>query len=146
MNTRRGRRFVLVCLLVVLTGLGFQPVKPVTAALVISIQETPPAPAPIQELQPGTPVERSLKSEESHVYAIHLKAGQFLELSVAEKRVDLLAEFFAPDGKRLVYSDVGAGAGKEIIRLLIDVDGVYRLELTAKKLGSLVFAVEDHKM
>lgn len=134
MNTRRGRRFVLVCLLVVLTGLGFQPVKPVTAALVISIQETPPAPAPIQELQPGTPVERSLKSEESHVYAIHLKAGQFLELSVAEKRVDLLAEFFAPDGKRLVYSDVGAGAGKEIIRLLIDVDGVYRLELTAKKL------------
>ncbi|HNG95639.1 MAG TPA: hypothetical protein PLB32_22740, partial [Acidobacteriota bacterium] len=125
MNASRGRCFVLVCLLVVLTGLGLQPVTPVTAAA-LSIQETPSAPAPIQELQPGTPIERSLKSEESHVYAIHLKAGQFLELSVAEKRVDLLAEFFAPDGKRLVYSDVRAGAGKEIIRLLIDADGVYR--------------------
>ncbi|MBI4752182.1 MAG: tetratricopeptide repeat protein [Acidobacteria bacterium] len=129
MNASRGRRFALVCLLMVLTGLGFQPVKSVTAASAISIQEPPPALAPIQELQPGTPVERSFKPEELHRYTIQGKAEHFMAAWVTEKGVNLVVEVFAPDGKKLISQNGVMGRGKENVRLLLKDDGLYRVQV-----------------
>ncbi|MGH9839606.1 MAG: hypothetical protein ACREEM_12565, partial [Blastocatellia bacterium] len=42
-------------------------------------------------LVPGTPVEREISGRQTHSYQITLSAGQFLEASIQQKGIDLIA-------------------------------------------------------
>jgi hypothetical protein len=58
-----------------------------------------------QVLEPGKPVERELKTGETHVYQIVLSVGQFLDAAVNQRGVDVVVRIFAPDGSKLAEID-----------------------------------------
>jgi hypothetical protein len=72
-----------------------QPTSPTPTA-------TPsPTPIPPVELKLNEPMERELKSEEIHEYQITLKAGEFMNIQVEEKGLEIDAVLFDAEGKEL---------------------------------------------
>ncbi|MBA3634242.1 MAG: hypothetical protein H0W58_15740 [Acidobacteria bacterium] len=47
------------------------------------------------------PVERELKGDEAHSYTLALKAGQFLNVVVKQKGVDVVVALFDAENKKL---------------------------------------------
>src|SRR5882724_7473887 len=54
-------------------------------------------PAPLVELSVITPVERELKGGAAESFLVHLKAGEFVEISVDQEGIDVVASLFGPD-------------------------------------------------
>ncbi len=85
--------------------------------------------AEAQELSANAPIERQLRSGDTHVYTITLAAGAYLRLAITPKEGDLLPQLFAPGG-----ADVGAyifltGTGLKHVSLIAESAGSYRLEI-----------------
>jgi len=58
------------------------------------------APSPRQErrdLSPSVPVERELSAGEHHKYRIALVPGQYLEVAVVQRSVDVVVSLFGPN-------------------------------------------------
>src|SRR5262245_47774555 len=51
-------------------------------------------------LEPGKPIERGLSGGQSHSYLITMTAGQYLEVSVDQRGIDVLVTLFAPDREK----------------------------------------------
>ncbi|HWQ32846.1 MAG TPA: CHAT domain-containing tetratricopeptide repeat protein [Blastocatellia bacterium] len=83
-------------------------------------------------LLPGSPVERELSGGQTHVYLLRLEAGQFLDLVVDQRGIDVEVLLTGPDGKLLEQVDSPNGArGPEPLKLIAEQAGVYRLEIRA---------------
>ena len=84
----------------------------------------------IQLLEPGKPIERQLGGGESHLYQIHLDAGQFLHLIIEQKGIDVVVAAFDPDGQKITEVDSPTGSqGEESVTLLSEKTGSYRIEV-----------------
>src|SRR5262245_14886201 len=52
-------------------------------------------------LEPGRPIERELSGGQSHSYKIAMVSGQYLQVVVAQRGIDVAVALFAPDGKKI---------------------------------------------
>ena len=78
----------------------------------------------------GQPIERELKSDEAHSYSLTLQAGQFLNLVVEQKGIDVVVTLFDADGKKIIEVDSPNGTqGNEPFSLIIEKTGNYLLEV-----------------
>jgi tetratricopeptide (TPR) repeat protein len=81
-------------------------------------------------LEAGKPVEREMAGGQKHYYTITLEAGQYLQLIIGQKGIDVIVTLFDPEGKKLVEVDSPVGAYQpERVSIITDTPGGYRLEL-----------------
>jgi erythromycin esterase len=106
---------------------------------VVALAQQPPSPTTAvvaQQLEQGKPIERELKSKETHAYKVTLAAGQFLSAAVNQRGIDVVVRIFAPDEKLLAEIDSPNGVeGDEPIALEAKNAGTYRLEVLPNEDG-----------
>src|SRR5215475_9440611 len=56
-------------------------------------------------LELGKPIERELAGGQSHAYQITLAAGQYLDVVVEQRGIDVVATLSGPDGKQIAEFD-----------------------------------------
>ena len=92
-------------------------------------------------LAPGVPVEHEISGGQSHLWQVFLSSGDYLRLSVDKKRINLVAELFAPGQSRqsgdkpLLSTDDGnvltSHQGVFIFSYVSEASGSYSLEIHA---------------
>ncbi len=87
-----------------------------------------------RELEPGKAFERQINSGETHSYLVKCDAGQFMQIDLEQRGINVGVDLFGVD-KKLILSlnNIDDPQGTERMPLLADVAGVYRLEV--KSLG-----------
>lgn len=92
-----------------------------------------PLPAQTPDIRPltlGQPIERELKSGEFHTYTLAPQAGQFLNVVVEQKGIDVVVTLFDPKNQKLTEVDSPNGTqGPEPVSIIIETAGTYRLEV-----------------
>jgi len=80
------------------------------------------------ELQPGSPIERTLKSGESHSYTATLEENTFLQLAVEQRGIDVIIHITSPDGKTIGQFDTPNGIqGVEDVSFVATTPGIYAI-------------------
>jgi CHAT domain-containing protein/Tfp pilus assembly protein PilF len=83
-----------------------------------------------REIEPNTPIERDLAGGETHYYRIASRSGQYTQVVIDQRGVDVVATVFGPDSDQLAEVDRPSGSrGPEAISYIAQVPGVYRLRL-----------------
>src|SRR5687767_5848320 len=83
----------------------------------------------VHRLVLGKPVDRELKGGETHSYDLALQAGQFLDLVVDQRGIDIVIALFDPNNDQLVEVDSPNGiTGHEPLPMIVEKTGNYRLE------------------
>ena len=101
-----------------------------------AVQSAPQAPS-AQPLEPGRPVERELAGGQSHAYRIALKEGQYVQVVIEQRGIDVAGILFGPDGRQLVALDTDSRPrGEERIEQVADRPGDYRIEVRPKLKGA----------
>ena len=80
-------------------------------------------------LEPGKPIERELSGGHSHSYKITMISGQYLQVVVDQRGIDVALALFAPDGKKI--SEVDSEhlvEGSETVSVIAKATGAYLLE------------------
>jgi hypothetical protein len=89
----------------------------------------------VQEITPlerDKPIERELSGGQSHSYRITMISGQYLQVAVDQRGVDVLVTLFAPDGEKRIEVDSPTGtAESEILSTIAAAAGTYRIEVSA---------------
>lgn len=81
-------------------------------------------------LEAGKPIEREMAGGEVHIYRVSLTSGQYLNLYVNQKLIDVVVTAFAPDGSKIIEKDGFTGnRGYERVWLIADKTGDYRIEV-----------------
>jgi tetratricopeptide (TPR) repeat protein len=81
-------------------------------------------------LEAGRPIERELSGGRSHSYEITMAAGQYLQLVVDQRGIDVVVAFFAPDGeKRSEVDSPNGSAGPETVSAIAEAAGTYKIEV-----------------
>jgi CHAT domain-containing protein/Tfp pilus assembly protein PilF len=101
----------------------------------------PPAQAPSSErgaapsaqesisLEPGKPVERELSGGRSHFYKVSMTSGQYLQIAISQRGIDVLVALYTPDGKKIDDADVDKSTeGGEAISAIAEAAGAYIVE------------------
>lgn len=93
----------------------------------LSLAQNPPE---ARRLEVGKPIERELQGGQSHVYQIELAAGQYLNVVIEQRGIDVAITVTGPDGKPLVEVDGPNGAlGPERVGVIAAAAGNYRLDV-----------------
>src|SRR5215510_14695962 len=80
-------------------------------------------------LEPGRPVERELSGGQSHSYKITTISGQYLNIVVEQRGIDVAVALFTPDGKKICEVDgEQVTVGAETILAIAEAAGAYRIE------------------
>jgi CHAT domain-containing protein/Tfp pilus assembly protein PilF len=103
-----------------------------------------------RSLEPGKPVEQELAGGQSHSYQITMIPGQYLEISVDQRGIDVAVALFTPDGeKRGEVDRVGGFAGSETISVIAEAAGKYRIDVRsfekAARAGRYEIKIEELK-
>src|SRR5262245_36059475 len=81
-------------------------------------------------LELGKPIERELAGGQSHAYRITLAAGQYLNVVVEQRGIDVVVTLLGPDCKKLIEVDSPNGdQGPEPLKWIVEAAGIYRLEV-----------------
>jgi CHAT domain-containing protein len=100
----------------------------VLAGRVGSPQMAPPA----TPLSDGAAIERTMAAEDTHRYAIDLRAGEYLQVAVEQRGVDVALTLAAPDGSVVLETDGPAGyIGPDPLAVVAAASGVHELRLKA---------------
>ncbi|MGH9837545.1 MAG: tetratricopeptide repeat protein [Blastocatellia bacterium] len=85
-------------------------------------------------LEPGKPITRELAGGQSHPYRITLDAGQYLNVVVEQRGIDVVVTLFGPDDKQIAEFDAEIRRhGQEIVSQVAEAAGSYRLNVQAKQ-------------
>ncbi len=85
-------------------------------------------PVGMTQLEVGKPIERELKSGQTHAYAVTLAAGQYFHAIAEQRGIDVVVAVIGPDGQQLAEIDSPNGAqGPEPVMMVAESSGVYRL-------------------
>lgn len=91
--------------------------------------QTQSAEAP-ERLELGKPLLRELAGGQTHAYPLTLAAGQYLNVIVDQRGIDVVVRLFAPDGKKLTEVDSPGGpVGPERLEHIASAAGEYRIEV-----------------
>ena len=77
----------------------------------------------------AVPTERQLTGTEQHNYRVTLTKGQYVNVVALQKSIDVVLAMFAPGGEKL--SEVDTTGGPEVLFMVAEGDGNYRLEVRA---------------
>jgi tetratricopeptide (TPR) repeat protein len=78
----------------------------------------------------GNPVTDRIMNDEVHTYTAELEKGQFVNLSVEQRDVDVITKVFTPTGELIGEFDTPtSGRGTEQIRVGTDAAGEYRIDI-----------------
>ena len=81
-------------------------------------------------LEIGKPLLRSIAGGQAHSYKIVASAGDYLNVVVDQRGVDVVVSLFAPNGKKVLQVDNPNGAyGSEPLLTIADATGPYRVEI-----------------
>jgi CHAT domain-containing protein/Tfp pilus assembly protein PilF len=84
------------------------------------------------DLELGKSIERELAGGESHSYRIRLAKGQFCQAIVDQRGIDVVVAIHGPDGAKIMEVDSPNDVnGPELVSLLAEAEGNYRLEVKA---------------
>lgn len=90
-----------------------------------------------QPLKLGVPVEREIAQGEIHAYQVGLAAGQYLRISLDQRRLSLTAKLAFPDGKPAVaIDDTGLQEPPVPMPVVAAVPGIYSVELRLRERAS----------
>jgi CHAT domain-containing protein len=101
-----------------------------------------------EPLEPARLVERELSGGQSHSYKITMSSGQYTQIVVEQRGIDVATALYAPDGKKVSEVDrESANEGSEMVLTIAEVSGDYRIEVhssekTAKR-GIYRIKIED---
>jgi len=112
---------------------SFFSIAVVSIFALVESQAAPQTKTSATPLEPGKPIERSIKGDESHSYTLALTAGQYAYVVVDQRGVDALLAVYAPDGGKLFEIDSpNVNHGPEPLSLLADPAGTYRIEVQSQ--------------
>lgn len=95
----------------------------------VKAQDVSPA---VTILDSTKPVERDLKGGETHVYQVRLGSGQFVNISVEQRGIDVAVDLVDPNEKQLNTQDGPNGRfGPESVVGILETEGNYRLVVRA---------------
>ena len=79
----------------------------------------------------GQPVAREIRGGEEHTYQVVLSAGQYARVSLEQKGIDVAMTLLSAEGKPLLEVDnnLSGTRGLEVVSLVADVSGAYRLNV-----------------
>lgn len=81
-------------------------------------------------LKSGFTCEKFLKKDQKDVYELKLNPGQYVDMELIQKGVDVVIDQYDPSGKKIQSFDTPNGAnGPELIRFEAKASGLYRLEV-----------------
>jgi CHAT domain-containing protein/Tfp pilus assembly protein PilF len=84
----------------------------------------------VRKLEVGRLIERELTGGQSHSYQIELASGQYLNVVVFQRGIDVAVTVIGPDAKPLMEVDSPNGAlGPEPVGLIAGTPGTYRLDV-----------------
>lgn len=90
------------------------------------------AQSPAVSLPVGKPISRAINIGETHRYQVTLGAGEFFQVRVEQKGVDVKLRLSGPDGAALAQMDSpNGGEGLEIASLIAPAAGSYTVEVVA---------------
>ena len=90
-------------------------------------------PVEVRELAPGQTSERRMNGEETHSYKVGLQRGEFLQVRVEQRSVDLSLALYSQSGKMLAAMDnPGFREGVEILSFGASVAGDYVLQVKSQ--------------
>ncbi len=82
--------------------------------------------------EPGKPIERELSGGQVHSYHFSLAAGEYLQVVVEQRGINVGVVIFATDGKQIIEIDNSNDPkGVEEVLLIADVAGAYQLRVRA---------------
>jgi len=82
-------------------------------------------------LEPGKTIERELAAGETHSYTLTLSAGQYAQVVVDQRGINVAVSAFDADGKKIIESDMFAMGDSEAVSLVAETAMSYRLEVRA---------------
>ncbi len=83
-----------------------------------------------RQLTTGQVIERELKGDEAHSYSLALTAGQYLDVIVEQKGIDVIVALFDANDKKVAEVDSPNGTqGEEPLAVIVETAGNYRLEI-----------------
>ena len=147
---RAGRPEVEISLRII-SLLMFVALVAGSAAVTQVVTAQDPAPVPRTEqsddkaLSVGRELERPLAGGETHSFNIKLSEGQFVEVLVDQRGIDVLLRLYSPENKLIAEIDSpNSSQGRETVFGLADRDGSYRLEVTSlsKEVPAGRYAIE----
>src|SRR5215470_13243957 len=87
----------------------------------------------VRRLEPGKPIERELAGGQSHDYQLTLADGQYVNLVVDQRGIDVVVNLFGPDGKAMMEFDSESRVqGQESVSVVAVTGGSYRLSVQPK--------------
>ena len=87
-----------------------------------------------QKLEQEKPIERELAGGQSHSYQLTLDAGQYANLVVDQRGINVVVQLSGPDGKRIMeFDSESRPQGKESVSLVAEAAGSYRLIVRPKQ-------------
>lgn len=90
----------------------------------------------VTQLQQGVPIERSIAPGQTHLYTINLEEGQFLQLVVAQRGIDVIIHVTDPNRKNLGDFDSPNGdSGPENVSFAAATSGVYVIRVNPLNQG-----------
>src|SRR5262249_26954711 len=89
-------------------------------------------PQDVTTLDSTKPVEREMKGGETHVYQVRLPSGQFINISVEQRAIDVAVDLLDPNEKQINTQDGPNGRyGPESVVAIAATEGNYRLVVRA---------------
>lgn len=84
----------------------------------------------IRALDPNKPIERELMAGQVHSYQVTLTVGQYLQVNVEQRGIDVVIKLLGPDGQKMNEVDSSNGLdGIESVSIIAKTPGLHRLEI-----------------
>ena len=115
----------LVMVLLVLIGIA----PNITQAEPKAPQQLPRT-AEVTTLELGTPYRREIGGSQKHVYQLPVTTGQYVEILVEQRGVDVVVRLIGPDDQAIIEVDSDSRpVGEEVLELVGSVTGNYKIEI-----------------
>jgi CHAT domain-containing protein/tetratricopeptide (TPR) repeat protein len=104
-----------------------------------------------QFLEPSAAIERELTGGRSHFYRVSLTSGQYLQVAVNQRGIDVLVALYAPDGKKIAEEDrAQVTVESETVSVIAGATATYRIEVRssekAAKTGRYEIKIEAQRL
>lgn len=107
------------------------PTTQMTGVANVGLRQTHSEPE-IRPLVNGNPVEREIAGGQSHTYQLKFAAGQFMQVVVEQKKIDVALTLTGPDGKPVAERDLTAIIGaRDSLSFAATTAGDYQLVVRA---------------
>jgi CHAT domain-containing protein/Tfp pilus assembly protein PilF len=123
-------RRMLALHLGVLLSISLPPIQIQAIPLPSGVKGAAQGDSQTQQLEPGKSIERELTGGQLHSYRITMTAGQYLQLVVDQRGIDVVVVVAAPSGQKMIEVDSPNGtAGPEIVEAVAEATGTYGIEV-----------------